>query len=408
MNTTHTNFLSFDVICIGAGLVGRMLALGLAQRGIKVASIDHHVYNPDDIKFLDGRTTSISWGSKLIFDQLGLWSLIEPYAAPIHNIRVMEGLSPWVLDYDAHDIGNHPMGYIVENEYVLKSLFAKEHVESLPNPHMLHVFAPASVSEIKRNDTEVTVTLNDGTCLKSPLIIGADGKESKVRENTSIGLTKKDYNQKALVVHITHDKPHNDTAFEIFLNEGPLAVLPLIPLKNEQHDTHFHRSGIVFCKSKDYDFYAQSDETICNTLMDHFPYLGTIKICSKRWVYPLSYMQVTSLIDKRLALAGDAGHVMHPIAGQGVNLGWRDVITLINLLDDAKQKGIDLGSPHLLKQYDRRRKPDRMRLLIATDLINRLYQVPFGPLKRSRNIAFAVLNRLVPIKRLIMRRAMGI
>ncbi len=388
---------TFDVIIVGAGLVGRFFALGLCRAGFKVASIDHESNDTILTAANDGRTTAITLGSKRFFDKLKLWDEISPYAQPIQTIRVFEKGSPWTIDYDAEDISSYPMGYIAENIYIRRSLFAH-------TPENLTVFSPDSIQEIKRTDAKATVTLTSGKILHSQLIIAADGRFSKIRSLTSICTKNIEYNQNALVVHMHHEKPHNDTAFEIFQPEGPLAILPL----KSDHDLGFYKSGIVWCKPRHFDWSSFDDIALAEILYKEFDFFGRIEILPKRWIYPLSYTKVDSMIDNRIALIGDAAHVVHPIAGQGVNLGWRDAAVLIQELTDAKSQGIDLGCPFLLKRYDSKRKFDRLSVLWSTDLINHLYQFNFPPLYAARNSAFALLNRVKPLKKMIMKRAMGI
>ncbi len=388
--------MQFDVIVVGAGLVGRLFAVGLAKNGLRVASIDRDDASSMLDATLDGRTTAISLGSQKIFARLGLWNAIAPYAQPIDYIRVVDDGSPWTLDYDAKDISHEPMGYIVENTYIRSSLYQV-------TPDTLTVFAPEGVESVVRADDGVTVTLQSNQVLRAPLIVAADGRYSALRAQTNICVQTKDYDQKAFVVHILHDKPHNNTAFEVFFKDGPLAVLPL----TNDPITHAHRSGLVWCKPRDFDWGGYNDDELSALFKTCFPYYGDVTFQPKRWHYPLSYTKVNSMIDNRIALIGDAGHVMHPIAGQGVNLGWRDAIVLIENLSAAKAQGIDLGNPFLLKQYEKQRKYDRLGLLWATDGINCLYQSQLPPVRFARNAAFAVLNYIKPFKRAVMRRAMG-
>ncbi len=401
------NIQTYDVICVGAGLVGRLLTVGLAQQGLSVLCVDQFKFDAVQKAKQDGRTTSISWGSKLIFEQLGLWQRITEHAQPIQNIKVFELGSPHVLTYDAQDLGNHPMGYIVENEFIFRALFCEEALANIPKTACLDYIAPAQVIDILKTESSVKVHLDNGITATAPLLIAADGRHSKIRKLTRAGITSKDYKQNALVVHIAHEKPHNDTAFEIFKPEGPLAVLPLLNVISE-HALFENRSGLVWCESDSFDFSALTDDEITQQFLKLFPYLGNIQIVSKRWVYPLSYMKVSSMVEGRIVLCGDAGHVMHPIAGQGVNLGWRDAAWLIEQLGQTKRLGGDIGAPHLLATYERHRKTDRLGLLYATDSINQFYKMQALPLRFARNTAFAVLNHIKPLKRFFMRRAMGL
>lgn len=388
---------AFDVIVVGAGLVGRLFAIGLAKRGLAVASIDHEANDAILNAARDGRTTAITLGSKRLFDNYGLWNSIAQHAQPIQHIRVFEGDSPWTLDYDAKDISSDPMGYIVENTIIREALYES-------TPENLTVFAPTSIQSLNRSDTQVTVHLTTGEIFNAPIIIAADGRHSKLRTHTSITVKTNDYDQNALVAHILHEKPHNDTAFEIFQKDGPLAVLPLLP----DATTGRYKSGLVWCKPRTFDWSAYDDQSLADLFEELFPYYGSITFLPKRWIHPLSYTKVSAMIDNRIALIGDAAHVVHPIAGQGVNLGWRDAAILIDELAKAKSQGIDLGCPFLLKRYDSQRKFDRLSILWATDGISHLYHSQLPPLRFARNAAFAVLNHIKPFKRAVMRHAMGI
>ncbi len=388
--------VQFDVIVVGAGLVGRLFAVGLAQNGLNVALVDRD----DTSRMLDathdGRTTAISLGSQKIFARFGLWDAIAPHAQPIDYIRVLEDGSPWTLDYDAKEVSHEPMGYIVENVYIRASLYQA-------TSSTLTVFAPEVMESVVRADDGVTVMLQSKQALKAPLIVAADGRHSALRAQTNICVQTKDYDQKAFVAHILHDKSHNNTAFEIFFKDGPLAVLPL----TNDPITNAYRSGLVWCKPRCFDWDMYSDDGLSEFFKTCFPYYGDVTFQPRRWHYPLSYTKVNSMIDRRIALIGDAGHVIHPIAGQGVNLGWRDAVVLIETLSIAKAQGIDLGNPFLLKQYEKQRKYDRLGLLWTTDGINCLYQSQLPPVRFARNAAFAVLNYIKPFKRAVMRRAMG-
>lgn len=388
---------NFDIIIVGAGLVGRLCAICLAKNGLTVASIDHETTDAILNAASDGRTTAVTLGSKRLFDRYGLWDSIASHAQPIQQIRVFENNSPWTLDYDARDMGDEPMGFIVENTIIRQALYEF-------TPENLTVFAPSSVQSLQRTETNVNIQLSSGEMLSAPLLIAADGRHSKLRTYTSITTKTHEYDQSALVAHIIHEKPHNDTAFEIFQKEGPLAVLPLRP----DQATGQYKSGLVWCKPRTFDWAQYDDQSLTAMFEKLFPYYGAITFLPKRWIYPLSYTKVSSMIDNRMALIGDAAHVVHPIAGQGVNLGWRDVATLIDELSKAKSQGIDLGCPFLLKRYDSQRKFDRLSVLWATDGISHLYHSQLPPLRFARNAAFAVLNQIKPFKRAVMRRAMGI
>lgn len=400
-----------EVIIVGAGLVGRLLAIGLSQKGIKVVSIDQTVFNREEKAQKDGRTTSISFGSRLIFEDFGIWHLIAPFAQPICNIKVVESGEPFVLEYDAEDLSHNPMGYIVENKHIFEALFNEELEQQLIAQDLLEIIAPATVKEISYLSQKVQLTLSNDRVLEGDLLIAADGRNSPLRAQTPITILQKEYDQKALVMHIAHEKPHHDTAFEVFFKDGPLAVLPMrqqISQTPEGIEKVVHRSGVVWCKKREFAFETQTDEELMKEFFHVFPYLGKAELMSQKWIYNLSAFKVSSLIHKRFALIGDAGHAMHPIAGQGVNLGWRDVKDMVAILTTAKAQGQDLGDPLVLKRYERARKVDRLSLFWATDKINLLYGLECMPIKMARNFAFFALNYIKPLKRTIMKRAMGL
>jgi 2-octaprenyl-6-methoxyphenol hydroxylase len=386
----------FDVVCVGAGLVGRLVSILLAKKGIRVASIDHLSVDAIQDGASDGRTTAITLGSRFILEDAGIWQYIRPYAQAIQHIRVFEGGSPWSIEYDAHDIGTDPMGYIVENAHIRRALYADQH-------DALTLYAPSQVKSVQRDHKGVSITLDDGQVVNASLLIAADGRFSKMRHLTGITTSSWEYDQQALVVHMTHEKDHKSTAWEIFYPQGPLAVLPLL-----SSESGAFKSGLVWCKKRDHDWHQQSDHDLKCEFEELFPYYGSVSFLPKRWTYPLAAAKVNRLIDQRFALVGDAGHSVHPIAGQGVNLGWRDAHALANLLSEAHQLGLDMGDFPLLQRYDTARKTDRLSVLWSTDAIARLYGYSNPLLYGVRNAAFAMINRVSFVKKKIMRNAMGL
>lgn len=386
-----------DVIIIGGGLVGATLAIGLAKQQISVTVIDRETLESQLLPQTDGRTTAVSYGSQQIFDKLGAWDAMAAFAQPIWEIRVFEGGSPWTVDYDHKDLGPNPMGYIVENRILRQALY-----ECLNLPH-LNWIAPNNIKSVDYQYSKVIVTLQDNQIIEGSLLVGAEGRHSPTRSQSSICTKTWDYPQHALVTHLIHEKPHNGTAWEIFLPDGPLAILPML---NDENGNH--RSGIVWGKSRKHDWFSWSDEELANKIQEHFPFYGDIKICNQRWSYPLSALSVDSIIDHRRVLVGDAAHVVHPIAGQGVNLGWRDADSLTKCLVDAKSLGLDVGSYTVLENYQRERMRDHRAVLFMTDGINKLFNNSSSILHFARNAGFAAVNHIKPLKRFLMKKAMGL
>jgi 2-octaprenyl-6-methoxyphenol hydroxylase len=391
-----------DVVIIGGGLVGGTLGVSLAQAGFDVAVIDREssdeLLKPD----LDGRTTAVSYGSKLIFDQLNIWDKVEHGAEPILNICVFEKDSPWAVYYDHKDIGKDPMGYIVENRILRQGIFHRA-AELSDN---LSWIAPAEVDQTARNLDGVIVHLADGKILKAPLLVGAEGRLSQTRDNAGLKTLRWSYEQMALIAHIFHEQPHKGGAWEIFQPDGPFAILPL----RNCPTTGAYRSGIVWTSSPDdiHRLLALDDAAISAELQDIFPYYGRITVAGKRWSYPLSAMVARGTIDHRLAIVGDAAHTVHPVAGQGVNLGWRDAKVLSQVLDNAKNLGLDIGSKSILADYERRRRLDTASILALSDGMVRLFSNNSSILSFMRSTGLGIVNQIPPLKRRLMRHAMGI
>lgn len=393
MNDKH-----YDVVCVGAGLVGRLTACVLANAGFSVLSIDPSTFNEDTISHQDGRTTFISLKSKEILARFDFWDSLSRYCQPIHNILAYEHQTPWYLDYDSKDFTDDPMGYVVENQYVYKSLY---HQDIVPNLDML---TGVRVSSLEISKYNAVLRTDCGQSYSATLVLGLDGRFSSIRKwAPQIMESYHQYDQKACILHVAHEKSHDATAYEIFTSNGPVAILPLIA-----NDQHQFRSGIVWCQKRQFNFEDLTEEQIVETLYEFFPHLGELKVISPKWVYPLHFLKVNQLVDNRVALVGDSGHVLHPIAGQGVNLGWRDAEVIIDLLVKQKKLGLDYGSEILLQQYDDARKLDRLSMSYMTDFLSKIYSSNLKSVKLMRNAGFAVLNVLKPVKNFLVRRAMGL
>jgi 2-octaprenyl-6-methoxyphenol hydroxylase len=351
---------------------------------------------------LDGRTTAVAYGSRLIFDGLGIWDKIGHTAEPILDIRVFERDSPYAVFYDHRDVGAVPMGYIVENKVLRQGIFHR--AQELAD-HLTWI-SPATVEATDRQPHKAIVRLTDGRILEAALIIGAEGRLSPTREEANIGNFQWSYHQAALIAHTQHEKPHQGSAWEIFQPQGPFAILPLRTCP----ETGAFRSGLVWTGSRaDIErLLALDDTAISRELEELFPYFGKIRISGKRWSYPLAAMVAKQTVDHRLAIVGDAAHVVHPVAGQGVNLGWRDAQELARVLAQAKQLGLDIGSKSMLQNYQRRRRVDTLSILALTDGMVRLFSNHSSILSFLRTTGLGIVNQIPPLKRRLIKRAMGI
>lgn len=395
---TQKESLVVDVLIVGGGLVGRVLAHALVQNAMSVALVDREAPHDQFDPKTDGRTTAVSLGSQRFLDSLGLWQFAAHYAEPILDIRVFEHGFSWTVDYTHKDLGPNPMGYIVENKH-LRQAFCQTDTTGL-----MHVFAPETLKTHNVNSYGVTANLSSGKTILASLLVGAEGRFSPTRTQSAIRTKMWDYDQTALVAHVTHEKPHAGTAWEVFLPQGPLAFLPM---KNCAHTNSF-QSGIVWAKGRNYSWDSFPNRELEAELMKLFPFYGNLAINSPRWTYNLMALKVSSVIDQRFALVGDSAHVLHPIAGQGVNVGWRDVASLVPILAEAKSLGLDVGGFESLQLYARNRKKDHTFALALTDGIYRLFSNNSSILSLVRNAGFAAVNNIHPLKRYLMKKAMGI
>lgn len=384
-----------DALVVGGGLVGGCMAAALAKAGISVAVVDAEDPAQWAKAEFDGRASAIALGPKRVLDACGLWDDIAPDAAPIREIRVSDGPSLMFLHYDSKTLDGETFGWIVENRVTRRSI-----CKLLPELPLATLLAPARIATLDRAAHGVTATLDNGTVIKAKLAIAADGRPSRLRQEAGIKLTKWSYHQTAIVCTVQHEKPHNDVAQEHFLPSGPFAILPLPG----------NRSSIVWTE-KDHliaPIMAQDDAGFMRELRHRFgTFLGEIKLEGPRFAYPLSLQFADSYTSQRLALIGDAAHGMHPVAGQGMNYGVRDVAVLAEVLVEAHRLGKDIGSGEVLERYQRLRRFDNLLMLGITDFMVRLFSNDIGPIKLARDIGLFVVNKLPPLKKAFTRHAMG-
>ncbi|MCH8213002.1 MAG: 2-octaprenyl-6-methoxyphenyl hydroxylase [Proteobacteria bacterium] len=391
-----TRPLSADVLIVGGGPVGGTLACALSAAGMEVIVVDHADPAAGLDAGFDGRASSIALGSQRMLDALGLWAGMEPHAAPIRHIRVSEGESPLFLHYDERDTGGPPFGYMVENRFIRKALF-----DRIPTLDTVRLLAPARVDGLERSASGVEARLADGRRISARLVVGADGRASGVRAGAGIRVTGWPYRQTAIVCTVAHERPHDSVAREHFLPTGPFAVLPLPG----------NRSSIVWTESKDLApaiMALDEDEFLAELERRFGDTLGRLTVVGPRWSYPLSLQHAETAIALRLALVGDAAHAMHPIAGQGLNMGLRDVAALSEVLAEARRLGLDIGADTVLERFQRWRRFDNTLMLAMTDGLNRLFSNTIGPVRLARGLGLAAVNRMPPLKRLFVRSAMGL
>src|SRR5436305_750411 len=381
----------------GAGLTGMLLAVACAGAGLPVIVIDRQDPAAMTTDRFDGRTSAIAYGSRLVFDGIGLWPAIERDAEPIREIRVADDDSPLFLHYDHRELGGStPLGYIVENRVLRRALFDRAAI--LPS---LKLLAPRMMAAMTADEGGATVTLADCAQLRTRLVAAADGQNSPLRRAAGIGTVEWRYPQTGIVTTVQHERRHGGMAIEHFLPAGPFAILPMTG----------DRSSIVWTEDADLapHLLALPDAEFAAELRTRFgDFLGHVEPVGPRWSYKLALMQAERYAGRRLALVGEAAHVIHPIAGQGLNIGIRDIAALAEIVIDARRLGLDIGDPSLLERYERWRRSDALVLAAVTDGLNRLFSNTIMPVKLARDFGLAVVNRLPPLKRLLMQHAMGV
>ncbi len=388
--------LTAEVIVIGGGLVGAPLACALAQSGISVALIDQEAPTATLASSFDGRASAVALAPQRMLSAIGLWPDIEPWAAPIKHIRVSDGASPLFLHYDHREVGDVPFGWIVENRALRQANLA-----ALAKQTNVAFLAPVGLTDLTREAGGVTAHLSDGRTVRAQVAVAADGRGSPVRQGAGIGVTRWNYDQTAIVCTVAHSLPHNDAAQEHFLPAGPFAILPLTGRRSSVVWTEkAHLAGAIL---------KQDQAAFQRELESRFgDYLGDLTLEGPRFSYPLSLQFANAYTGHRLALIGDAAHAMHPVAGQGMNMGLRDVAALAELLVEAKRLGQDLGDAQLLARYGRWRRFDNLLMLGLTDGLVRLFSNDVAPVKLARDLGMAAVNRVPPLKKFFMRHAMGL
>jgi len=390
-----------EVLVVGGGLAGMTLACALAGAGVATVAVDAAPRDDRLDEGYDGRASAIAWGSAQVFRGIGLWPDLKPDAGPILDIRVADGTVPdgpsmLFLHYDHREVGDRPFGYMIENRALRRALF--RHADALP---ALRHLAPARLVRLERGTAGIEAELADGTRIAARLAVGADGRASPVRKSAGIGVSRLPYDQTAIVCTVAHEREHDGIAVEYFLPSGPFAMLPMTG----------RRMNIVWTEKSELapGLLALDEEAFLAELRRRFgDWLGGLSLTGPRFSYPLGLQHAARYTDLRLALVGDAAHAIHPIAGQGLNLGLRDVAALAESVVDARRLGLDIGGADVLRRYERWRRFDSMLLTLVTDGLNRLFSNDVPPLRLARGLGLAAVGRVPPLKRFFMRHAMGV
>lgn len=389
-----------DVIVVGGGLAGMTMTALLAAYDVSVICLDHD--DPANLVKADYdlRTMAISCGSQKILRAAGAWKEAELSPCPIRDIRILHNSSPTLLSLLSQEAESDAFGWVVDSRALRAGLLNR--LKHLPAARHL---APVKISDFNIEQNIGHVLLEDGRRLRAPLIIGADGKHSLTRNWMNIPVRRWSYHQQAVVAIIHHDEPHNNKAFEHFRSEGPLAVLPV-----SDDSQGIHRSALVWTESTRArsSRMAWDADTFRSAVQAILPKeYGRVLHVEPRAAYPLNFSHAYRYTAPRMALIADAAHAIHPIAGQGLNLGLRDVAVLAELTVHAKDNHLDLGSPSLLASYERARRFDNTVMAAATDALDKIFSSKSRTLGVIRSMALKAIPLMPKTKMMIMREAMG-
>jgi 2-octaprenyl-6-methoxyphenol hydroxylase len=387
-----------DLLILGGGLVGSALAVALDAHGISSIVIDPA--DPDAILAAshDGRASAIAAAPLRMLEAIGLADDLAGKGCPIESIRVSDGLKPGKLDFDPQE-GEGALGTMFENRDLRRALMAAAERAPLADVRM-----KTRAVSVERDAHGVTATLDSGETVRAQLLIGAEGRASPTRDAALLRVARWTYDHAAIVTSLHHEHSHENTAFEIFYPQGPFAILPL------RDDEHGHRSAIVWSvkrseeagmmKLSERGFLAEADKKMGG-------FLGKLGPLGPRFSYPLGFHHAAKITAERLALVGDAAHGIHPIAGQGVNVGFRDVAALVEVLVEGKRLGLDMGDPALLSRYERWRSLDTMMVSIATDALTHLFGLPGGAANAARRFGLSAVDKVPTLKNWFMAEARG-
>jgi len=390
-----------DLIIVGGGLNGPALALAAASAGFRVTVIDALPKTTRSLRDFDGRSYALALTSKRLLRGIGVWDAVDANAQPMNQIKVTdgragEGAAPWMMHFDHAEIEEGPMGFLVEDRH-LRGAF----LEAMDASGLITQIDAARVIAQDVGADGVQVTLDNGDRVKGKLLIGSDGRSSGTAQRAGIKRIGWGYDQSAVVCAVSHDKPHNGIAHQFFMPSGPLAILPLTG----------NRSSIVWSETTTRAAHLMTldDSDFLDALRPAFgSFLGQIDLTGARFSYPLGLTLAQRFIAERTALIGDAAHGVHPIAGQGLNAGLRDVAALADVLIEARARGEDIGGTQPLARYQEWRRFDTTTLALATDTFNRLFSNDNPILRAARDMGMAAINAAPSLRRGFIREAAGL
>jgi 2-octaprenyl-6-methoxyphenol hydroxylase len=386
-----------DVIIFGGGLVGPALAAALDASGLSAIIVDPADPAPRTDSSFDGRTSAVSSSSMRMVEAIGVAEHLAEPGCPIRRISVADGLQPGGLQFETGD--GEALGFMHENRHLRAALHARAEAGS-----NIWLLWKSKVVSVDRGDHGVEVALEDGRKLGAPLLVAADGRNSPTRIEAGINIARWKYDHQAIVSVIGHERPHDHIAYEIFYPTGPFALLPMNDLAGA------HRSAIVWSVPVDDapGWLALDDqEFAAEARVAMGGFLGEVTMLAPRSSFPLGFHHAAQITAQRLALVGDSAHAIHPIAGQGLNLGFRDVAALAQVLVEGARLGLDLGDRQLLDRYQRWRSLDSLSVAFATDTLTRIYGVSGKTASAVRRFGMGVVGRIAPLRNMLMNEARG-
>jgi 2-octaprenyl-6-methoxyphenol hydroxylase len=390
-----------DVLIAGGGLNGPALALALAQAGLSVTVIDAAPARCRAEDGFDGRAYALALASQKLLGALGLWPAVAEQAQPINDVKAFdgrpgEGAAPFFLHFDSRELDQKPVGYMLEDRFLYRALLAA--IAAHPRIALLSETAVTAQDVVPGG---IRVTLSSGASLTGKLLVGADGRRSGVAERAGIGREGWGYGQTALVAAIEHEKPHQGIAYQLFMPHGPLAILPLPGNRSSIVWSETDANAATISALDDADFMALVGPRFGD-------FLGALRLVGPRFSYPLNLTLAKSYAAPRLALVGDAAHGVHPIAGQGLNLGLRDVAALAEVVVEAARRGEDIGTPDVLERYQGWRRFNSVALALGMDTVNRLFSNDNPILRAGRDLGMGVVQSIGPLRRGFMLQAAGL
>jgi 2-octaprenyl-6-methoxyphenol hydroxylase len=394
--TTPQKSFDYDLVIVGGGIIGLTLACALKDSGLSVALIEAKPYSVAAAK---GQAYAVHMLSSRIFQGIGIWDKILPQIATFHRVRLSDADHPEVVEFQPADLGTQVLGYVAEHQALLTPL--QEFLQECPNVRYL---CPAEVGQTHYHQDGVEISLNvegESQSIRTRLLVAADGARSRIRQSAGIKTHGWQYWQSCIVAFVKPEKPHNNTAYERFWSSGPFAILPLPGNRCRIVWTEPHEKAKALVALDDEQFLAELSRRYGDQM-------GHLELEGDRFVFPVQLMQSDRYVLPRLALVGDAAHCCHPVGGQGLNMGIRDVAALAQVIQSAYNQGEDIGNLQVLKRYERWRKQENLTILGFTDLLDRMFSNNLLPVVIIRRLGLLILRRVHPVKKYALRLMTGL